>query len=222
MPLRIPERERPARVTIGNAFAHLVRQTIKPESGMDLAAAVHFASMRVFQRGTLTEAQAASALAPLDFLDTDPIDIATTILDGVVSGRLSVKDLPDSLTETWLARPFISNWVTGAVFVGAGNSSHRFYPTLDRAEVDALFAIGSKDVTPPEQTKPAGPVSPATLTAAVREIMASDRLTEAQAKERATQHIAPRTFSEAQWRAVWRNAPNKRRRGEKPTGVSGA
>ena len=228
MPLRVPEREGLSRITIGDAFAYLVRQTIKPDATIDLAAAVHFANARIVQRSTMTAAQAETGLFVLEFLDTDPIDIVSAIRDGVASKRLTLQGMPEQLIEMWATSQWgssqlVTDWGSGQVVVEVGGRSYRFLPTLDRKEVDTLFAIGGEEVqsstaeVASEPVEGAGPVAPAALTAAVREIMASERLTEKQAKERAAQRFAPRTFSETLWRAAWKDEPNKRRRGEKPS-----
>lgn len=124
----------------------MAKTKIKPGSSIDLAAAVHFAAVRVFQRGTMTAAVALSALPPLEFLDTDPIDIFSANRDGIVSQKLSVEGLPDSWLSKWITRPVVDDWASGLVFVNVAGTNQRFYPTLDRLEIDALFAIERKDV----------------------------------------------------------------------------
>ncbi len=237
MALHIPPRVQPTRITIGDAFADLVRRTIKPESAIgrsgDLAAAVHFAAMRVHMRSTLTAAQSQTALPTLDFLDTDPIDIALSIVDGIKAKTVSVEGLPDQFIEQWVARPAIDDWATGLVFLTINGQRTRFYPTLSRGEIDNLFRIGrTNDLQPSavadpeplpgsEQVAPTRPVALAALIDFTRGVMATERLTETEARSRATQHFAPKTFPDPLWRAAWKDEPNKRKRGERLPRKSG-
>ena len=231
MPLRIPEREKSARITIGEAFVYLVRQTIKPESKWDIGAAVHFAGVRIFQRATLNAAQAAASLPLLEGFDTDPIDIVSAICDGIVSKKLTIEGMPEQLIKAWAASQwspgqFITDWGSGQVFVEIGGRSLRFLPTLDRNEIDDLFAIGREEVQSSSMEVTFGsmggarPVAPAALEEFVRTTMAADRLTQPVIRERADAHFAPKRITEAQWRAVWKDEPNKLRPGEKPPGKS--
>lgn len=227
MALRIPKRNEPLRLSLGDAFAHLLRHTIKPEAVIDLAAAVHFAAMRVHMRSTLTAAQAQIALPVLDFLDTDPIDIVLAIEDGIKSSALSVEGLPGHFIKEWIARPAVDDWVSGLVFVVINGQRKCFYPTLSRAEVDASFEVGKAsdeqpsaagEAAPVAEAEPvaqAGPVAAATLVSFIRSLMGSERLTETTARARAANHIAPKTFTDAQWRSAWKDEPNKLKPGER-------
>lgn len=217
MALRIPPRRSPAPVTLVQALNHICGDMIaaelaEPDPSMgselpDLAAVIardEVAARRAREHGQLAT------------------EVAEVLLEAIGDGRLSVEGVPDYELIVWRSRPGIFDWPNGR-FTLAGPeipyTLRQFHiPLVSLSQAVALFE------EQPEQAETPGRVAIGELRAFVHETTAAatEKLTEPAAKDLAERHFAPARFTARQWSDAWRDAPNKRGRGEKGLGKSDA